>query len=1386
MFKPEQVGKRTRYTYAKINEVLEMPHLLDVQRKSYEWFLESGLQDIFNDISPIKDNSGKLALSFEGFSLGEPKYDINECKNRDATYAAPLRVNVRLVNNDPENPDIKEQEVFMGDFPLMTDTGTFIINGAERVIVSQLVRSPGVYYGGSIDTMGNRLYDSTVIPNRGAWIELEKDANDTVSVRIDRNRKLPATVLVRALGWETNESILELFWNGQVDENGHPEYDERLLRTLEKDSTQSADEALVEIYKKLRPGEPPTVESARNLFDNLFFDPRRYDLARVGRYKLNKKLGWRQRMFGQTLAEPIVDENGEIIVEANTYVNEEVLDVVANSGVYAGDVVPEFFVFNTEGTVVKVICNNSNLPFSHRTVTREDMIANVSYMMNLIENVGQTDDIDHLGNRRLRCVGELLQNQFRIGLTRMERVVKERMTIQDISVITPQALLNIRPVVAAIKEFFGSSQLSQFMDQTNPLGELTHKRRLSALGPGGLSRERAGFEVRDVHHSHYGRMCPIETPEGPNIGLINSLSNYAKVNEFGFIEAPYRKIEKVYGTGDDANRVIKVRVTDQVVYMTADEEEGMTIAQANSRIDEEGYFVSDHIACRRGHDVLEVSPDKVDYMDVSPKEVVSIGTAMIPFLENDDANRALMGANMQRQAVPLLRAQAPLVGTGMEYKAATDSGVCVLAKEAGIVTRCWGNEVHVQRDNGRVDVYKMNKFMRSNQSTCFNQKPIVYRGQSVVKGQVLADGPATDGGELALGFNVLVAFMPWEGYNYEDAILLSEELCKEDIYTSIHIEEYECDARDTKLGAEEITRELPNTGDDNLKNLDENGIICIGAEVKPGDILVGKVTPKGETELTPEERLLRAIFGDKEREVRDTSLRVPHGEAGKIVDVKIFTRENGDELQPGVNKVVRVYIAQKRKIHEGDKMAGRHGNKGVVSRVMRKEDMPFLPDGTPVQIVLNPLGVPSRMNIGQVLETHLGWAVQGLGMKIKATDLHIQNVLKEARTDASYWEQIDAIRGLYAEIEELEAKAKEDVTVPHFDIDEKIIDLKSQILGHVESAAQKKLEALGGEARYQELKAIEAKYNALHVEFFDSEEDAPEMDPALVEELEAINKVKTTLNHIESARAKRVEIRQELEGLGYDYETYGMPKPDVAGIHIATPVFDGAHEKDVFETLGIAGRPDDGKTVLYDGRTGEPMDNRVTVGYVYMLKLHHLVDDKIHARSTGPYSLVTQQPLGGKAQFGGQRFGEMEVWALEAYGAAYTLQELLTVKSDDVVGRVKAYEKIVKGENIPEPGVPESFKVLLKELQSIGLDVKILNEDQEEVVIKELEEDDVPRHDDIREVMEEGASEATTEGENSTVEGTPEGYIVEEPVTAGEEDDIISQISGYVESSDNE
>ncbi len=1381
MFKPEQVGKRTRYTYAKINEVIKMPHLLDIQRKSYEWFLESGLQNIFDDISPIKDNSGNLVLSFESFSLGEPKYDINECKNRDATYAAPLRVNVRLVNNDPENMDIKEQEVFMGDFPLMTETGTFIINGAERVIVSQLVRSPGVYYGKEIDTMGNRLYSSTVIPNRGAWIELETDASEVVSVRIDRNRKLPATILVRALGWDSNEAILDLFWNGQTDENGLPVYDERLIRTLEKDTTTSAEEALVEIYKKLRPGEPPTVDSARNLFDNLFFDPRRYDFARVGRYKINKKLGWKSRLFGQVLAQPIVDgETGEIILDAGIFVGEDQIKLVEESGVFAGEGFAEFYIQSPDGVVSKVICNNSNLPVAFRTVTREDMIANISYLLNLMDDIGRTDDIDHLGNRRLRCVGELLQNQFRIGLTRMERVVRERMTIQDMDTITPQALINIRPVVAAIKEFFGSSQLSQFMDQTNPLGELTHKRRLSALGPGGLSRERAGFEVRDVHHSHYGRMCPIETPEGPNIGLINSLSNYAKVNEFGFIEAPYRKVEKIYGKGKDKGKIVKVRVSDEVVYMTADEEEGLTVAQANAALDSENCFAAEHVACRRGHDVLEVTPDKVDYMDVSPKEVVSIGTAMIPFLENDDANRALMGANMQRQAVPLLRAQAPLVGTGMEYTAATDSGVCVLAKASGKVVRCWGNEIHVLRDSdNKVDVYKLNKFLRSNQSTCFNQKPIVHRGDHVICGQVLADGPATDGGELALGFNVLVAFMPWEGYNYEDAILLSEDLCKEDIYTSIHIEEYECDARDTKLGAEEITRELPNTGEDTLRNLDEDGIICIGAEVKPGDILVGKATPKGETELTPEERLLRAIFGDKEREVRDTSLRVPHGESGKVVDVKVFTRENGDELQPGVNKLVRVYIAQKRKIHEGDKMAGRHGNKGVVSRVMRKEDMPFLPDGTPVQIVLNPLGVPSRMNIGQVLETHLGYAVQGLGMKIKATDLNIKSVLDRAQTDAAYWDGIKGIKKLYAQIEDIKAEIAEDVTVAHLEADEKISQLTEQILDLVKAEAEKQLKAQGGHKRYEELKAIEKEHDAKAIELFDVEDqEAPEMDPVLVDELAAISDTVSILEKIDSAREKRVEIRKALEDIGYDYEQFGMPKPDVAGIHIATPVFDGAHESDVFETLAIADKSDDGKTILYDGRTGEPMDNRVTVGYVYMLKLHHLVDDKIHARSTGPYSLVTQQPLGGKAQFGGQRFGEMEVWALEAYGAAYTLQELLTVKSDDVVGRVKAYEKIVKGENIPEPGVPESFKVLLKELQSIGLDVKILNENQEEVAIKELDdEDEVNENEEaIQDVM--GETVATEEVEKQARD-------VEELIHAGQDDDVIADLGTY-ESSNNE
>ena len=1110
----------------------------------------------------------------------------------------------------------------MGDFPLITDTGTFIINGAERVIVIQLVRSPGVYYGREIDPMGIRLYSSTIIPNRGAWIELETDTNGIVYARIDRNRKIPATVLIRALGWPTNNDIMELFYN-----------DPRLQATFEKDTTESQEEALVEIYKKLRPGEPPTVESARSLFEGLFFDPRRYDMARVGRYKAARKLGWEHRLFGITLHEPIVNsETGELVLPAQTVIGAEEIAKIKESGVFNFDGLIEVFAEKQDGTVAKIICNNSNLPYDHRTITKEDIIANIGYLLNLMDGFGNVDDIDHLGNRRLRCVGELLQNQFRIGLTRMERVVRERMTVQDAETITPQALINIRPVVAAIKEFFGSSQLSQFMDQTNPLAELTHKRRLSALGPGGLSRERAGFEVRDVHHSHYGRMCPVETPEGPNIGLISSLACYSKVNEFGFIEAPYRRVDKTTHV-----------VTDDVHYITADEEEQYIIAQANEPLAEDGSFVNERVACRHGEAVLEVARDRVDFMDVSPREVVSVGTSMIPFLENDDANRALMGANMQRQAVPLLRTQAPLVGTGMEYKAACDSGVCILAKHAGKVARVTGDEIIITTYEGGTDTYKLIKFVRSNQSTCINQRPLVYKGERVERDQVLADGMATDGGELALGYNILVAYMPWEGYNYEDAVLLSEELPKNDIYTSIHVEEYECDARDTKLGAEEITREIPNVSEDSTKDLDEGGIIRVGADVVPGDVLVGKVTPKGETELTPEERLLRAIFGDKEREVRDTSLRVPHGESGKIVAVRVFSRENNDELPPGVNQLVRVYIAQKRKIHEGDKMAGRHGNKGVVSRVMRQEDMPFLPDGTSVQIVLNPLGVPSRMNIGQILETHLGWAMHEIGVQILNPDNHLADKLKE---------------------------------------------------------------------------------------------------------------------------------------IGYDIDKYGMIQPDEAGVHIATPVFDGAHAEDVFEALRVAGLPDDGKTVLYDGRTGEPMDRRVTVGYTYFLKLHHLVDDKIHARSTGPYSLVTQQPLGGKAQFGGQRFGEMEVWALEAYGAAYTLQEMLTVKSDDVVGRVKAYEKIVKGENIPEPGVPESFKVLLKELQAIGLNVQILNEDSEEVVIKELDDEDelevdAGKNDEMRHIME---GEATGEAVDRPAEDVVT-EDVEEPADNGNDDGLIGM--GY-------
>ena len=1206
MFKPVPVGDRTRYSYARINEILAMPHLIDIQRKSYEWFVQKGLMEILHDISPIKDFAGNLELSFESFELGTPKYSVEECKERDESYSAPMNVKARLIFKDKEKGEIKESSVFMGDFPLMTDTGTFVINGAERVIVSQLVRSPGVYYSVTMDPSGKKIYGTTVIPNRGAWIEYETDINDIISARVDRTRKVPATVLLRALGLSSNDEILACFGN-------HP----ALLATLEKDTTTNRDEAMLELYKKLRPGEPVILENAVQLIENTFFDSKRYDLANVGRYKLNKKLGWRNRLSGTVLAEAIADEEtGEIILPAGTKMTDENLDKIAESGIYNERGLRAVKVQNHEEEMLLMF--TTGIDEKMHTVTNEDVFASFNYLLNLMDGHGTGDDIDHLGNRRVRCVGELLQNQFRIGLSRMERVVKERMTIQDNEVITPQALINIRPVVAAIKEFFGSSQLSQFMDQNNPLAELTHKRRLSALGPGGLSRERAGYEVRDVHHSHYGRMCPIETPEGPNIGLIGSLSTYAVINEYGFMETPYRVVDK-------ENK----RVTEEIRYMTADEEDKYIVAQANEPLDDDGYFLGERVTARAKDDVLSITPDKVDLMDVSPKQVVSIATALIPFLENDDANRALMGANMQRQAVPLLCTQAPIIGTGMEYKVAADSGVCVLAKRAGEVIRVVGNEIRVRAENGEVDVYPLLKFKRSNQGTCVNQRPIVFKGDKVTEKQILADGPATDHGELALGHNVIVAYMPWEGYNYEDAVLLNEDLVKADIFTSIHIEEYDCDARDTKLGKEEITREIPNVSDEALKDLDERGIIRIGAEVRPGDILVGKVTPKGETELTAEERLLRAIFGEKAREVRDSSLRVPHGEAGKIVSVKVFSRENGDDLPPGVNEQVRVHIAQKRKISEGDKMAGRHGNKGVVSRIMAREDMPFLPTGEPVHIVLNPLGVPSRMNIGQVLENHLGWAARALGMEIDTTNLA-------------------------------------------------------------------------------------AKLNA--VEKTGAAEGTPEFEAAFKEEL------------------ANSETAKKLEHYGYDYEKYGMPETveidkfggkSVKAVQISVPVFDGAHEQDIADALELAGIDKTAKTTLYDGRTGEPFDNPVTVGLTYYLKLHHLVDDKIHARSTGPYSLVTQQPLGGKAQFGGQRFGEMEVWALEAYGAAYTLQEILTVKSDDVVGRVKTYEAIVKGENVPDPGIPESFKVLVKELQSIGLDIKVLNEDEEEVSLRDDEDDDI-------------------------------------------------------------
>lgn len=1172
MIKDVKFGRTIRKSYAKIDEVLKMPNLIEVQKTSYRWFLDTGLKDIFADAETISDHSGNLELSFIGYTLEEnPKYSVEECKARDATYAAPLKVRVRLRNKETE--EIKEQEIFMGEFPLMTDSGTFIINGAERVIVSQIVRSPGVYYASELDKTDKSIVTATVIPYRGAWIEYETDVNDIFYVRIDKNRKVPITSFIRSMGVNTDSEILELFGE-----------DERIVATLDKDSAKTYEESLIEMYKKLRPGEPPTVDSAKALIETLFFDERRYDISNVGRYKFNKKLSIARRLFGATTAETVVDpRTGEVLADENETLSRETAYLIANKGVKSVkvksdhgkivkifsngmvdikyftdidvtksgitekvrfDILCEILDNTAEADIVKVLKERRD-ELVPKHITRDDILATIGYLVNICSGFGIVDDIDHLGNRRVRAVGELLQNQFRLGFSRMERVIRERMTIQDLDVVTPQSLVNIRPVTAAIKEFFGSSPLSQFMDQTNPLAELTHKRRMSALGPGGLSRDRASFEVRDVHYSHYGRLCPIETPEGPNIGLISYIATFARINSFGFIESPYRKIDKT-----------TFKVTPEVIYITADIEDEYIVAGANEPIDADGAFINPRVTCRYRDEIIEVEREQVDLIDVSPRMMVSVATSMIPFLENDDANRALMGSNMQRQAVPLLKTEAPIVGTGMEYKAAVDSGTVPLAWDDGVVTRVTAREITIKYDALGEKTHKLTKFLRSNQSTCINQRPIVDLGEKVKRGDVIADGPSTDKGEISLGKNVLIGFMTWEGYNYEDAILLNERLVRDDVYTSIHIEEYELESRDTKLGAEEITRDIPNVGEDALKNLDDRGIIRIGAEVRSGDILVGKVTPKGETELTAEERLLRAIFGEKAREVRDTSLRVPHGESGIIVDVRVFTRENGDELSPGVNMIVRCYIAQKRKISVGDKMAGRHGNKGVISRILPQEDMPFLEDGTPLDIVLNPLGVPSRMNIGQVLEVHLGFAAKALDWKI------------------------------------------------------------------------------------------------------------------------------------------------------------------------ATPVFDGAKESEIEETLKLAGIATNGKSTLYDGRTGEKFDNPVTVGYMYYLKLAHLVDDKIHARSTGPYSLVTQQPLGGKAQFGGQRFGEMEVWALEAYGAAYTLQEILTVKSDDVTGRVKTYEAIVKGENIPAPGVPESFKVLVKELQSLGLDIRVLDDKMEEIILAEEDDDD--------------------------------------------------------------
>ena len=1209
--RPITNGKSMRMSYQRQKEVLEMPNLIEVQKDSYNWFLEEGLKEVFADISPITDYSGKLSLEFVDFTLCEDdvKYSIEECKERDATYAAPLKVKVRLYNK--ENDEIKEHEIFMGDLPLMTATGTFVINGAERVIVSQLVRSPGIYYAIAHDKLGKRLFSSTVIPNRGAWLEYETDSNDVFWVRVDRTRKVPISVLIRALGKGTNAEITELFGE-----------EPKILASFTKDTATCYEEGLLELYKKIRPGEPLAVDSARSLITSMFFDPKRYDLAKVGRYKFNKKLHLKNRISGHVLAEDVVDTTtGEILAEAGTEVTKELATSIQNAAV-------PFVWIQTEERNVKVLsnlmvdltahvdCNPEELGVTElvyypaleqlmeeyedadelkeaikhhihdlipKHITEEDIFASINYNLHLEYGLGTDDDIDHLGNRRIRAVGELLQNQYRIGMSRLERVVRERMTTQDPEGISPQSLINIKPVTAAVKEFFGSSQLSQFMDQNNPLGELTHKRRLSALGPGGLSRDRAGFEVRDVHYSHYGRMCPVETPEGPNIGLINSLASYARINEYGFVEAPYRKIDKT----DPKNP----RVTDEVVYMTADEEDNYHVAQANEPLDEEGHFLHKNVSGRYREETQEYERRMFDYMDVSPKMVFSVATALIPFLQNDDANRALMGSNMQRQAVPLMITDAPVVGTGIEAKAAVDSGVCVVAKKAGTISYSCSNEIRMNNDDGTKDVYHLTKFMRSNQSNCYNQKPIVFKGDHVEAGEVIADGPSTYQGELALGKNPLIGFMTWEGYNYEDAVLLSERLVQDDVYTSIHIEEYEAEARDTKLGPEEITKDVPGVGDEALKDLDERGIIRIGAEVRAGDILVGKVTPKGETELTAEERLLRAIFGEKAREVRDTSLKVPHGEYGIIVDAKVFTRENGDELSPGVNQAVRIYIAQKRKISVGDKMAGRHGNKGVVSRVLPVEDMPFLPNGRPLDIVLNPLGVPSRMNIGQVLEIHLSLAAAALGFN---------------------------------------------VSTPIFD-------------GANEKDIQDTLE-LANDYVNMEWDAFSEKYKDVLL---------PEVYQYLEEHLD---------------------------------------------------------HRELWKGVDIAR---DGKVQLRDGRTGEPFDGRTTIGHMHYLKLHHLVDDKIHARSTGPYSLVTQQPLGGKAQFGGQRFGEMEVWALEAYGASYTLQEILTVKSDDVIGRVKTYEAIIKGDNIPEPGIPESFKVLLKELQSLGLDVRVLKDDNTEVEIME-------------------------------------------------------------------